>query len=43
MIEMMKQRIKMKKKLFIIDEAKKLKLTAVIVSTMIIDMQNTNY
>ena len=45
---MMKRRIRMllmkrvKKKLLVIDEAKKLKLTAVTVSTIMIDMQNMN-
>jgi len=34
---MMKQRIRMKKKLLVINEAKKLKLIAVTVSTMMID------
>jgi len=33
----------MKKKLLVIDEAKRLKLTIVTVSMMMIDMQNMNY
>jgi len=32
----------MKKKFLVIDEVKRLKLTAIIVSTIMIDMQNTN-
>jgi len=45
---MMKRRIRMlsmkrmKKKLLVVDEAKRLKLTVVTVSTMMIDMQNIN-
>ncbi len=48
MTETMKQRVRMllmkrvKKKLLVIDEAKRLKLTAVTVSMMMTDIQNMN-